>query len=160
MRKAVLGALLFVSVFATPVWTLAQASGTRPDPALALVVAIALRVAPAVGGAVGFGTGLMTAAATGWSPGAFMVSRTVVGFAVGYARRIVLGESVWVTLAATCIASVVCDAFFSILNPRATFEVWGVRALAGAGMNGVCAIPAHYLTRWALGRQRLVFPRT
>ena len=159
MRIAVLGALLFFAVFAAPLWNAGPVPEARPDPALALAVAIALRVPPASAGAIGFATGVVLAAAAGRSPGAFMVSRTVVAFAVGYVRRLVLGESVWVTVLVAWGASIACDLVFYAMSPKASAASCAVRSLTGATLNAFCAAPAYYVARWALYRPALVLPR-
>jgi hypothetical protein len=158
MKKVALGAVLFIAVFAAPVFDLGPIQGVRPNPAIALMVVIALTMTPAGGAAVGFATGLLEGAVAGRSPGAFLVSRTVAGFAAGCLRLVVLGESVWMSALATFGATIGTEFVFYIMSPKAAIGSWGGRMLIEALINAALAVPAYAAARWALRKPTLVFP--
>jgi rod shape-determining protein MreD len=127
--------------------------GSRPDFLMAAIMAMALVIDPALGAVVGFAAGLVHASIVGLSFGGFIVSRTLLGFAVGSLRSWVFQENLIILSATALLGTLACESIYFLIEPARS----GSAALAQLPMesvyNAVLAVVCYRLVRRTMEQQ-------
>jgi rod shape-determining protein MreD len=129
----------------------------RPDALMLMTILVALSVGPERGAVLGFAAGVLADLTLQTPFGLSALVLALVGFAVGTMQTAILRSSWWIPPLTAAIASAIGVALFVVLGAivgqshllRPGLLHVGVIAGLVAVMNGVLAVPASALVRWA-----------
>lgn len=153
---ALYGAILFASV-AQALWADAiTVRGARPDLITATAVLCALQCGANEAAFLGFLAGLMMAALT--SPpksgfGSLIVSRTVVGFAVGWLEERIERDNPILAVLLVTAGTALAHCFFFLFDPQRSILHWARSMGLGTLYNTIIALPLYLLLRLMIGKR-------
>ena len=127
-------------------WFLFFHTSQSPDLLLILILLVALEEGPAAGGLLGCGVGILQDVVTFSFFGYHLVTRTLIGLAVGAMRENIFKDQLSTFLILVAIISgflKVLHVLFLMVYQREIFTLWPLAWDAGKyiGWNVVCAIP-------------------
>ena len=127
--------------------------GARPDLILALILTGSLFCDTNSGAALGFFGGLIHASLS--SPphngfGSLIVSRTLVGFAIGWFEERVERTHPLIAFGFISGGTLVCECLFFLLSPQRTLSYWFINVALTTLYNSAIAVPLFYFIRLIL----------
>jgi rod shape-determining protein MreD len=102
----------------------------------------------------GFFAGLLQGAVGGVSMGAYVISRTVLGLALGRWNELEYEPGPIATGIITAVSTLLVQALMLVLAPPRDLIEFGFATIGSAIYNGVLAIPLFALLAWAFPRSR------
>ena len=129
----------------------------RPDALLLMTILVALSVGPERGAVLGFAAGVLADLTLQTPFGLSALAFTLVGFAVGTLQSAILRSAWWIPPLTAAVASAIAVGLFVVLGAivgqsqllRPGLPHVGIVAGLVGLMNGVLAVPAAALVRWA-----------
>lgn len=153
---ALYGAILLSAVVQATFASALCFRGARPDLLTATAILCALQCSANEAAGIGFLAGLFFAALT--SPprsgfGSLIVSRTLVGFAVGWMEDRIERDNPLLAVLLVAIGTALADALFFLFAPQRPIMHW-VRGMGLSTLyNAVLALPLYLLLRLMLGKK-------
>lgn len=133
--------------------------GAHPDFILTTAILCTLFCDANEGAAIGFSAGLLSACLASPPEGGFgslVVSRTLVGFGVGWLEERIYRESVLIAAALVIGGSVLAEGIFFVCDPRSLLLhllLWARIAGLGVLYNGILALPLYWIVKRCAGRK-------
>src|SRR4051812_21576180 len=150
--------LLFLTVLVNgSILASIRVAHVRPDALLLMTILVALNVGPERGAVLGFSAGVLADLTLQTPFGLSALVLALVGFAVGMMQTAILRSSWWIPPLTAAVASAIGVALFVVLGAivgqshllkPGLAHVAIVAGLVGL-MNGILAVPAAALVRWA-----------
>jgi rod shape-determining protein MreD len=131
-----------------------SAGGVGPDYPLVVVVCASLFASRRNGSILGFLAGLIHGAIAGGHMAAYVVTRTLVGFVVGWFAGMEFEGNIAVGFIVTAAATLTTQLTFLLLNPRGAIFASVLATIGSAMYNGVLAIPLYALLKKVLDSPR------
>jgi len=131
-----------------------SAGGVGPDFPLIVVVCVGLFSARRNGAVLGFLAGLIHGAIAGGHMAAYVVTRTMIGFGVGWFNAMEFEGNVAVAFIVTAASTLATQLTFLLMNPRGSILQAVLATIGSAMYNGVLAIPLYALLRKVLDSPR------
>lgn len=150
-------AVLLLWVAGACQWSLAyqiSLGQVGPDFLLAVAVTVGLFANRRCGAGIGFMAGVIHGAVAGGHMAAYTVTRTLVGFLVGWFAGMEFEGNTTVAFIVTAAATVFTQFVFLLLNPRGAIFAALLATIGSAVYNGVLAIPLYALLRRVLDPPR------
>ena len=121
--------------------------GSSPDYILVVVVTFALFTNRRNGAAFGFLGGMVQGAISGGHMANYTVTRTILGFCVGWLTGLEFEGNMAVAFVVTAMATGVTQIAFLLFNPRGAILPFLLATIGSAVYNGVLAMPLYALLK-------------
>ena len=128
--------------------------GVGPDFLLVVVVCAGLFASRRNGAILGFLAGVIHGAIAGGHIAAYVVTRTLVGFVVGWFTGMEFEGNMAVGFIVTAAATLATQLTFLLLNPRGAILASVLATIGSAMYNGVLAMPLYALLNKVLDSPR------
>lgn len=129
-------------------------AGATPDYMLVVVVTFALFSDRRTGAFIGFGAGLIQGAVAGGHLATYTVTRTILGFLVGWLTGLEFEGNVAVAFVVTALSTCVAQIAFLLMSPRGAILPFLLATIGSAMYNGVLAMPLYALLKRVSGSPR------
>ena len=157
-RTAGLWVALFLAAMAQSVWADAlQIRGARPDFLTATAILGALFCDANGGASLGFAAGLIYASLASPPHGGFgglIVSRTLVGAAIGWLDERVFRDNALIAVALVAGGTALAEGLFFLFAPQPHVAHWAKAVLLTTLYNTVLALPLYFLIRRLAGEMQ------
>ena len=153
-----IGAVLFGAALMQSAWAGAmRVHGAQPD-FLVMACCLCALFCDANGGAgVGFAAGLLHACLASPPHGGFgslIVSRTIVGFGVGWLEERIFRDSSLLALAVVSLGTILAELLFFLFAPQRHVLLWARSMGLATLYNTILALPFYFLVRRIVGAHR------
>lgn len=128
--------------------------GAYPNISLTVLLVSCLFTGANTGAFLGFLLGLLEASYLNRYVGSVLVSRTLVGWAVGLMEESIFRDNLLIALATALVGTLAAESCFFIFAPQPHVTRWAIRTLATAGYNTALTIPLYLLLHRVLHRDR------
>ncbi len=128
--------------------------GAAPDFWLVVLVTLSLFATRRGGATIGFVAGLILGAIAGGHMAAYSITRTVLGFLVGWVAALEFEGNAVVAAIVVASATVCAQLTFLLLAPRGAIVTFLLATIGSAMYNGVLAIPLYALLKRVLDSSR------
>jgi rod shape-determining protein MreD len=128
--------------------------GVSPDFVIVVIVCLSLFSSRAGASGVGFIGGLIQGAAAGSSLAGYVLSRSIVGFCVGWTANAELNKSLYIAPFVAAVATIVGQIILLFTAPTPAIGSFLVATIGSAIYNGVIAVPVFALLRRLLDPPR------
>lgn len=160
MRKVLwLSLFLFVGVVLQSLFADSlRIKGAKPDIMLTITLVGAMFCEGNGGAGFGFVNGLFFASIASPPAGGFgatIISRTLVGFGVGWLEEHLFRESLPLAIGIVVGGTLLAEALFFAIAPQPNIPLWFRHLLGETAYNGVLAIPLFFLLKRVIGRSAL-----
>ncbi len=125
-----------------------------PSFPVIVICAFSAWLSPAGTVVAGFFAGLFQGAVGGVSMGAYVISRTLLGLALGRWNELEYEPGPIATGIITAVSTLLVQALMLVLAPPRDLIEFGFATIGSAIYNGVLAIPLFALLAWAFPRSR------
>jgi hypothetical protein len=132
--------------------------GSAPDFLMAATMSMALVIDPALGAVFGFCAGVMHASIVDLSFGGFIISRTLLGFGMGWMRDWVFQENLLVLMAAALVGTIACEGIYFLIEPARSSSAAIAQLPMEAVYNALIALIFYLLVTRTLGREERTRP--
>ena len=129
-------------------------AGVAPDFLLVGVVCLCLFAPKRNGAGVGLMAGAIHGAIAGGHMAAYAITRTLVGFAIGWFASLEFEANTSVAFVMTAMATLATQLTFFLMNPRGGILASLLATIGSAMYNGVLAIPLYALLNKVLDSPR------
>ena len=150
-RIVILAAALLMAAVLQCVYADAmQVGGARPDLLTATAIVGALFCDANGGAALGFFAGLLLASLASPPHGGFgslIVSRTLVGFGVGWLEERLFRDRALLAVVLVALGTLLADLLFFLFAPQPHILHWASALLKTALYNAILALPLYWLLR-------------
>lgn len=151
MRMPVWLKLVLLLVVATAVQAVfasrLQWGGVQPDLNKVVLICIALNTPAQAALAYGFVAGGLMGMVVGMSVGSYLISRMVLGAALGVLELRVFRHDPPVLVLSAWTGSLLCEAVFFLFSPQPNVSRWVVQALGESGYNLLFVLPVFWWVR-------------
>jgi rod shape-determining protein MreD len=156
-RGLFLYAVVFIAAIAQAAWGGGiRFYGAQPDLLTAVAIVCALFCDANGGAGVGFVAGLLLASLAGPPQGGFgslIVSRTLVGFAVGWLEERIERDNPFLAVAFVFVGTLLAESLFFLFAPQRHISHWA-RSLALTTLyNTILAYPLYVVVRRIVGER-------
>jgi rod shape-determining protein MreD len=131
-----------------------SAAGMSPDFPLIVIVTVGLFSNRRTGSIVGFLGGAIHGAVEGGHIAAYTITRTAIGFLVGWFTGMEFEGNIAVAFIVTAAATICTRLTFLLLNPRGAILAFLLATIGSAVYNGVLAMPLYALLKRVLDSPR------
>ncbi|MDW8103604.1 MAG: rod shape-determining protein MreD [Armatimonadota bacterium] len=121
--------------------------GVQPDLNKVVLICIAVNTPAHVAVAYGFVAGWLMGTVVGMSLGSYLVSRMMLGAALGLLELRVFRHNPVVLVFSALTGSLLCEAVFFLFSPQPDVSRWVVQALGESGYNLVFVLPIAWWVR-------------
>ena len=157
-RRALLCAAVFVAAILQAVFAdAAHLRGARPDLLTATAIVCALFCDANEGAGLGFMAGLLLASLTGPPRGGYgslIVSRTLVGLAVGWLEERIERDNPLLAVALVTAGTLLANGLFFLFAPQHAISHWARGMALTTLYNAVLAYPLYFLIRRLVGERK------
>lgn len=143
-----LGLLLFAATALQAVFaSRLRLWGVQPDLNKVVLICIAVNTSAHVALAYGLVAGWLMGTVVGMSVGSYLVSRMVLGAALGMLEPRVFRHDPPVLVFSAWTGSLLCEAVFFLFSPQPDVPRWVVQALGESGYNLLFVLPVFWWVR-------------
>jgi rod shape-determining protein MreD len=132
-----------------------QIYSARPNLTVMALLVGCLFLDAGSGAVFGFLCGALEASYAGIFVGSILVSRSIVGFALGAMEERVFRDNVFVAMLLTLLGTFAVEALFYLFAPQPNFPGWAVRVAGESVYNAVLALPAYLILRRVVRGRRI-----
>jgi len=133
-----------------------RVGAAMPNLALCVLLVVCLFVGTNTGAALGFLTGLLEGAYAALYLGSFLVSRSLIGFAVGALEERIFRRNPSVAVAIVLLGTAATEGCFFLFAPQPNVPAWAFRTLYESLYNAALALPLYLLVRRLIRTRKAV----
>ena len=122
-------------------------AGAAPDYLLVVIVTLSLVVNRRAGGVIGFLGGVIQGAIAGGHMATYAITRTILGFLIGWLTGLEFEGNIAVAFVVTAGATCIAQVSFLLMSPRGAILPFLLATIGSAMYNGVLAMPLYALLK-------------